>query len=73
MAYLGGLDPLGIVLSSFLMAAITTGGDSAMVTADLPVAAVRVVQGLLLVFYLAALVGIRYRIAWSRSPAPATT
>ncbi|TNC51615.1 ABC transporter permease [Rubellimicrobium rubrum] len=73
VAYLGGLRPLGIVLSSFLMAVITIGGDSAMVTADLPVAAVRVVQGLLLIFYLAALVGVRYRIVWSRIATQATS
>lgn len=66
VAYLGGLHPLGILLSAFAMAAITIGGDSAMVTADLPVAAVRVVQGMLLVFYLAALVSIRYRLVWAR-------
>lgn len=66
VAYLGGLHPLGIVVSAFLMAAITIGGDSAMVTADLPVAAVRVFQGLLLVFYLAAMVLVRHRVVWTR-------
>ena len=55
------------------MAAITIGGDSAMVTADLPVAAVRVVQGLLLVFYLITLVGVRYRLVWAHSPARAVS
>ena len=73
VAYLGGLHPIGIVLSSFLIAAITIGGDSAMVTADLPVAAVRVVQGFLLVFYLTALVGVRCRVVWTRSPTRAAS
>lgn len=66
VAYLGGLHPVGIVFSSFLLAALSIGGDSAMVSAGLPVAAVRVVQGLLLVFYLAGLTFIRYRLVIDR-------
>lgn len=62
VAYLGGLNPLGIVVSAFLMSALAIGGDNAMVSADLPVAAVFVFQGLLLVYYLAALTLIRHRI-----------
>ena len=53
---------MGIVASAFLMSVIYIGGDNAMVSADLPVAAVRVFQGLLLVFYLAAMTLVRYRI-----------
>ena len=68
VAYLGGLNPLGIVVSAFLMAALFIGGDNAMVSADLPVAAVFVFQGLLLVFYLASLTFIRHRVIlnWTR-------
>ena len=62
VAYLGGLNPLGIVVSAFLMAALFIGGDNAMVSADLPVAAVFVFQGLLLVFYLGSLTFIRHRV-----------
>ena len=62
VAYLGGLHPLGILASSFLMAVLYIGGDSAMVSAGLPAAAVRTVQGLLLVFYLGGLTFIRYRL-----------
>lgn len=62
VAYLGGLNPLGIVISAFLMAALFIGGDNAMVSADLPVAAVFVFQGLLLVFYLGSLTFIRNRV-----------
>lgn len=69
VAYLGGLNPLGIVASAFLMSVIYIGGDNAMVSADLPVAAVRVFQGLLLVFYLVAATLVRYRIE-VRAPAP---
>lgn len=70
VAYLGGLHPVGIVASSLLMAALYIGGDNAMVSADLPVAAVRVFQGTLLVFYLAAVPFVRYRLDW-RGPSGA--
>jgi general nucleoside transport system permease protein len=62
VAYLGGLNPLGIFASAFMMSVIYIGGDNAMVSADLPVAAVRVFQGMLLVFYLAGFTFIRYRL-----------
>lgn len=67
VAYLGGLHPLGIALSSLLMAALFIGGDNAMVSADLPVAAVRVFQGSLLDFYLVAATFGRYRFDWRRT------
>lgn len=68
VAYLGGLNPLGIMVSAFLMAALFIGGDNAMVSADLPVAGVFVFQGLLLVFYLGSLTFIRHRVVltWQR-------
>jgi ABC-type uncharacterized transport system permease subunit len=65
VAYLGGLNPLGIVISAVLMSALYIGGDSAMVSADLPLAAVWVFQGLLLTFYLACLVFIRNRVVFA--------
>ncbi|QQA42165.1 ABC transporter permease [Pelagovum pacificum] len=70
VAYLGGLHPIGIMVSSLLMAAIYIGGDNAMVSAQLPQAAVRVVQGLLLVFYLIAVTLVRYRVVRHRSVTP---
>ncbi len=54
VAYLGGLHPLGILVSSLLMAVLYIGGDTAMVSAELPIAAVRVFQGSLLIAYLIA-------------------
>ena len=66
VAYMGGLNPIGIVASSFLISVIYIGGDSATVTAGLPVAAVEVFQGFLLVFYLLAFTSIRYRISISQ-------
>ena len=72
VAYLGGLHPIGIVISSLVMAAISIGGDNAMVSANLPIAAVRVFQGSLLLAYLVAVAFVRYRLEWphvtARSP-----
>lgn len=69
VAYLGGLHPIGIIFSSLIMAAIYIGGDNALVSADLPIAAVRVFQGSLLLAYLMALTFVRYRLVFAR---PAT-
>jgi len=67
VAYMGGLNPLGIIASSFLISVVYIGGDSATVTAGLPVAAVEVFQGFLLVFYLLTFTSIRYRLDITRS------
>jgi len=48
------------------MAAIYIGGDNALVSADLPIAAVRVFQGSLLLAYLMALTFVRYRLVFAR-------
>ncbi|SCW47334.1 simple sugar transport system permease protein [Rhizobium mongolense subsp. loessense] len=67
VAYLGGLHPIGIVVSALFMAALYIGGDNAMVSANLPIAAVRVFQGSLLVAYLIAVAFARYRLEWRLS------
>ncbi|CDM61659.1 MULTISPECIES: ABC transporter permease [Rhizobium] len=67
VAYLGGLHPIGIVASALFMAALYIGGDNAMVSANLPIAAVRVFQGSLLLAYLVAIAFVRYRLEWRRS------
>ncbi|WP_431324134.1 ABC transporter permease [Rhizobium sp. YTU87027] len=67
VAYLGGLHPIGIVLSALIMAALYIGGDNAMVSANLPIAAVRVFQGSLLLSYLIAIAFVRYRLEWPRA------
>lgn len=64
VAYLGGLHPIGIMVSSLFMAALYIGGDNAMVSANLPIAAVRVFQGSLLLAYLVAVAFVRYRLEW---------
>jgi general nucleoside transport system permease protein len=67
VAYLGGLHPIGIVFSALIMAALYIGGDNAMVSASLPIAAVRVFQGSLLIAYLIAIAFVRYRLEWHRA------
>ena len=67
VAYLGGLNAIGIVASALVMAVIYIGGDNAMVSANLPIAAVRVFQGSLLLAYLIAVAFVRYRLEWRRA------
>lgn len=66
VAYLGGLHPIGIIFSALFMAVLYIGGDNAMVSANLPIAAVRVFQGSLLLAYLVAATFVRYRLEWHR-------
>ena len=54
------------------MAAIYIGGDNAMVSANLPIAAVRVFQGSLLLAYLVAVAFVRYRLEWPHAAARST-
>lgn len=64
VAYLGGLHPISIIVSALFMAILYIGGDNAMVSANLPIAAVRVFQGSLLLAYLVAVAFVRYRLEW---------
>lgn len=68
VAFLGGLSPLGIVCAGFLMAVIYVGGDNSLVSANIPASAPVVFQGLLMIFYLAGLFFVNYRIEPARSP-----
>lgn len=65
VAYLGGLHPIGIIFSALLMAALYIGGDNAMVSAGLPIAAVRVFLGSVLLSYLVSVAFVRYRLQWT--------
>lgn len=70
VAFLGGLNPIGIVFAGVFMAIIYVGGDNSLVTANIPTSAPVVFQGLLLVFYLATSVFARYQIRRSPSAIP---
>jgi simple sugar transport system permease protein len=61
VAFLGRLNPLGIVLAGLLMALTYVGGDLASMMLTLPTAAIQVFQGMLLFFLLAVDVLTNYR------------
>ncbi|WP_051711288.1 ABC transporter permease [Andreprevotia chitinilytica] len=54
VAYLGRLNPFGIVWSGFLMALLYLGGEAAQVSLQLPSAITGLFQGMLLFFLLGA-------------------
>jgi simple sugar transport system permease protein len=62
VAFLGRLNPFGILFTSLLMALLYIGGEGLQVTLQLPLAVTGTVQGMLLFFLLAADVLINYRV-----------
>lgn len=68
VAYLGALNPIGIIFAAFFLSVIHIGGDIALVSADVPISAVHVFQGLLLVFYLATYTFVHYRLRFLPRP-----
>ena len=69
VAFLGGLNPIGIVFAALLMALLYVGGDFAVVSAGVPNASATILQGMLLVFYLAASLLFTHRIVRRRAKA----
>lgn len=63
VAFLGRLEPFGILLAGLLLALTYIGGETAQVAMSLPSATTSVFQGMLLFFLLACDVLVRYRIA----------
>ena len=53
-AFIGRLNPLGIILSSLLMALLYVGGELLQIKLGLPLALAGVFQGILFFFLLAA-------------------
>ncbi|HJZ33723.1 MAG TPA: ABC transporter permease [Hyphomicrobiaceae bacterium] len=64
VAFLGRLDPLGIVAAGLLLALTSIGGEMAQVSMSLPSASIGTFQGMLLFFMLAADVAVNYRPRW---------
>ncbi|QDZ02805.1 ABC transporter permease [Nitratireductor mangrovi] len=62
VAFLGGLNPVGILFAAFFMAVILVGGDIAQTSAGVPYALNTVLQGILLVTYIAARLFVDYRV-----------
>ena len=69
VAFLGRLDPFGIVLAGLLMALTYIGGELAQFTLGLPSAAIQAFQGMLLFFLLAVDLLSNYRIRLARREA----
>lgn len=62
VAFLGRLNPIGILLAGYLMALTYLGGEAAQIAMSLPSAATLVFQGMLLFFLLASDVLVSYRL-----------
>ncbi len=67
VAFLGRLNPVGILLAGLLLALTYIGGELAQLTMQLPAAAVQVFQGMLLFFLLGFDVLTRFRVKWGRA------
>ncbi|RMN26413.1 Inner-membrane translocator [Pseudomonas coronafaciens pv. zizaniae] len=61
VAFLGRLNPIGILFSSLLIALLYLGGENAQMTLNLPLAITQLFQGMMLFFLLACDVLILYR------------
>ncbi len=76
VAFLGRLNPLGIVCASLLMALLYLGGENAQMTMNLPQAITLLFQGMMLFFLLACDVLILYRprlkLKWAQRKTKAT-
>ncbi len=68
VAFLGQLEPVGVLLASLLVALLYVGGDQVQIALHLPSAVAGVFQGLLLFLVLATDVLIRYRVRVVRTP-----
>jgi ABC-type uncharacterized transport system permease subunit len=66
VAFVGRLQPLGILLASLLMSLLYLGGEAAQIGLALPSAITGLFQGLLLFFLLAADVLINFRLRLHR-------
>ncbi len=62
VAFLGRLNPLGILFSGFIMAITYIGGEAAQIEMNLPSAVTGVFQGMLLFFLLGMDVLVKFRI-----------
>jgi simple sugar transport system permease protein len=65
VAWLARLNPLGAILSAFLLAGLLVGGDAIQVSLGLPAATTEIFNGVILLFVVGGEVMTRYRIRWS--------
>ncbi|MFN8829951.1 MAG: ABC transporter permease [Labrys sp. (in: a-proteobacteria)] len=67
VAFLGRLNPIGILIAGFLLALSYLGGEGAQIVLKLPIDMTRVIQGLLLFYVLACDTTILYRVRLVRT------
>jgi general nucleoside transport system permease protein len=71
VAFLGRLNPFGILIAGFVLALTFLGGEGAQIALGMPEQMTRVFQGLLLFYVLACDTFILYRLRLRRLPAVA--
>jgi general nucleoside transport system permease protein len=69
VAFLGRLNPLGIIAAGLVLALTYLGGEAAQISLGLSDKLARVFQGMLLFFVLACDTLIHYRIVFGRQQA----
>jgi len=68
VAFVGRLNPIGIVFASLLMALLYLGGEQAQQYLSLPASIAKVFQGMLLLFLLGADFFVHYELRWAGDP-----
>jgi simple sugar transport system permease protein len=71
VAFLGRLNPFGILVAGFVLALTFLGGEGAQIALGLPEQMTRVFQGMLLFYVLACDTFIQYRLRTRNAPAGA--
>jgi ABC-type uncharacterized transport system permease subunit len=69
VAWLGKLNPWGVLLVAILLAGLLVGGDQIQITMQLPAAVALILQGAILFFMLGGELFTRYRLRWEWRPA----
>jgi simple sugar transport system permease protein len=72
VAWLANLNPWGVLLVAFLMAALLVGGDQIQIALGLPAAVAGVLQGAILFFVLGGSIFVSYRVRIIRPEAEPT-
>jgi len=65
VAWLARLNPLGAIVSAFLLGGLLVGGDAIQVSLGLPAATTEIFNGMILLFVVGGEVMTRYQIRWS--------
>jgi simple sugar transport system permease protein len=66
VAWMGKLNPWGVLVIAVLLAGLLVGGDQIQITMQLPAAVALVLQGAILFFVLGGDLFTQYRIRWER-------